>query len=73
MIAELMWIVTAVSIIATIANIKKLKWCFAVWLCTNAIWAMYDYSIGAYAQSALFCVYVALAVWGIYEWYELKK
>jgi nicotinamide riboside transporter PnuC len=63
-----MWIVTAVSVAATIMNIKKMQCCFTIWLFTNAAWCVYDYYIGAYAQSALFFVYVLLAVWGIYEW-----
>lgn len=67
-IGTFMWIVTGASLIATIANIKKKRWCFGVWFCTNTIWAVYDFSLGAFAQSALFTVYVILAIWGIYEW-----
>ncbi len=62
------WIVTFASIIGVVANIKKKTWCFAVWLCTNAAWMVYDFSIGAYAQSFLFFVYVILAIWGLIEW-----
>lgn len=68
MINTLMWIVTAASLVGVVANIKKKTWCFGVWFFTNSIWMIYDLSLGAYAQSALFAVYVALAVWGIYEW-----
>ena len=35
---------------------------------TNASWCVYDYHIGAYAQSCLFLIYTGLAVWGIVEW-----
>lgn len=65
---DFMWMVTAASIIGTVANIYKKSWCFILWFFTNSIWCIYDYVIGAYAQSALFLVYVGLAVWGIYEW-----
>lgn len=68
MIAELMWIVTLASLVGVVANIKKRTWCFGVWLVTNSIWAIYDFSLQAYAQSALFTVYVGLAIYGIYEW-----
>lgn len=67
---DFMWVFTGLSIIGVVANIKKLKWCFVLWLFTNSAWCIYDYSIGAYAQSALFFVYVLLAIWGIYEWYK---
>lgn len=63
-----MWGVTVASIIGTIANIYKMPWCFAVWLCTNAIWMVYNTEKKLYAQAGLFAVYVGLAVWGIYEW-----
>jgi len=62
------WAVTAASLIGTVANIKKYSWCFIIWFFTNAIWAIYDYHIGAKAQSFQFAVYTGLAVWGIYEW-----
>lgn len=65
---DFMWMVTAASIIGTVANIYKKSWCFILWFFTNSLWCIYDYVIGAYAQSALFLVYVGLAVWGIYEW-----
>jgi nicotinamide riboside transporter PnuC len=68
MIANLMWIVTGASIIGTVLNIKKKQVCFIIWLCTNSLWCAYDFYVGSYAQSALFFVYVCLAVWGIWEW-----
>lgn len=67
-IDTLMWGVTITSLVGVVANIKKKWWCFAIWLFTNSVWMVYDYTIGAYAQSALFAVYVVLAVYGIYEW-----
>ena len=68
MINTLMWIVTAASLVGVVANIKKKTWCFGIWFFTNSIWMIYDYTLGAFAQSALFAVYVMLAIWGIYEW-----
>ena len=65
---DLMWIVTAASLIGVIANIKKKQWCFLIWFVTNSIWAIYDFFLGAYPQSALFVIYVGLAVYGMWEW-----
>ena len=67
---DFMWIVTGLSIVGTILNIKRLKCCFIVWLATNFIWCIYDYYIGNFPQAVLFAVYVVLAIWGIYEWYK---
>ena len=63
-----MWLITIFSLIGTILNIKKKRICFWIWLFTNATWCVYDFRIGAYAQSALFLVYTGLALWGIVEW-----
>jgi len=70
---HLMWIVTAVSLIGVILNIHKKRSCFYVWTCTNTAWCIYDFCIGAYAQSALFSVYIGLAVWGIWKWGEERR
>jgi len=63
-----MWVVTFFSLLGTILNIKKKKICFWIWLFTNVTWCVYDYMIGAYAQSCLFLIYTGLAIWGIIEW-----
>ena len=62
------WLVTIASLIGTIANIYKRRWCFAVWLVTNTFWCVYDIRIGAYPQAALMGVYVLLAIWGLMQW-----
>lgn len=63
-----MWIITLLSFIGVILNIKKRKESFVIWVFTNSVWCIYDFHIGAYAQSGMFAVYTALAVWGIYSW-----
>jgi hypothetical protein len=68
MIGDLMWIITGLSVIGTVLNIKKKRICFYIWLCTNSTWCIYDFVIGSFAQSALFLVYVGLAIWGIISW-----
>jgi hypothetical protein len=65
---DFMWLVTIASLIGVVANIKKKQWCFLVWFFTNSTWCIYDFLIGAMAQSALFGVYVILAVYGLWEW-----
>ena len=67
-ISAAMWIVTVASLIGTVANIYKRRWCFYVWGATNALWATYDFWIGAAAQGTLMCVYFALSIWGLYHW-----
>ena len=73
MITELTWVLAALSLIGVWLNIKKKSECFAIWLITNASWTIYDFSIKAYAQSALFLIYTILAVYGLYEWRYKNK
>ena len=63
-----MWIITLLSIIGVVLNIKKKSICFVLWAITNVSWCIYDFMIGAYAQSFLFLVYLGLSIWGIFEW-----
>lgn len=73
MITELTWLLAGLSLIGVVLNIKKKSECFAIWLFTNASWTIYDFSINAYAQSALFLVYTILAIYGLYEWKYKNK
>jgi nicotinamide riboside transporter PnuC len=56
------------SIVGVVLNIYKHPSCFAIWAVTNLAWAVIDFQAGLYAQSALFAVYLGLAVWGLYKW-----
>jgi len=61
-------LLTILSIIGVILNIYKRRECFVIWTLTNGLWAVYDYSIGAWEQGLLFTVYFGLAVWGWVRW-----
>ena len=66
------YVVTAISIIATLANAYKKRWCFIVWLFTNAFWAIYDFANGIYPQAILFTVYFIISVIGLRKWRNNK-
>jgi nicotinamide riboside transporter PnuC len=66
------WIITVLSIIGVILNIKKRRACFAVWGVTNFSWAVIDYYYGLYSQAALFALYFVLAIYGLYQWRNVK-
>jgi len=69
----MMWLVTLASLVATVANIRKIRWGFAVWAIADAAWLVYDFYIGAYEQAALFAVYTGLAIWGWLAWRVPKE
>ncbi len=66
-------IITIASIIGTVANIYRKRWCFAVWLCTNAFWFAYDAYHGLWSQALLFAVYFGLSVHGLVKWTKEAK
>ncbi len=66
------WSITILSIIGVVLNIYKNKMSFVCWIISNAVWCMYDYHIGSYAQSVLFAVYFFLSVWGLIKWGRKK-
>ena len=68
MIDNLMWIVTAASLIGTVFNIHKRRACFYIWSVTNALWCGYDIYKQAIPQATLMGVYFGLAIYGITKW-----
>ena len=62
------WAATLIALTGTVLNCKKIKWCFALWLITNAMWFAWDMHIGLWSRAMLDAVQFALAAWGIYEW-----
>jgi len=62
------WAMTALSLIGVIANIKRRRSCFIIWIFSNCGWCIIDWKAGLHAQAALFFVYFVLAVWGLIEW-----
>lgn len=65
------WIVAGASLVGTIANAYQKRWCFPVWLCTNAFWVIHDLSIASYAQASLFAAYFVIAAIGWYNWSKM--
>ena len=67
------YIVTAASIIGTVANSFQKRWCFYIWLCTNAFWCIYNAASGSYAQSMLYAFNFAMAILGLVKWKRNRK
>ena len=66
--ASMYWTTAAFSLVATWLNIRKDPMCFALWLMTNAIWCVADFTHGLPAQGTLHAAYFVLAVWGLVRW-----
>ena len=62
------WLLTMLSILGAVLNIKKKRSGFAVYTLANLGWIIVDIYHGIYAQAALFVVFTALSIWGWIEW-----
>jgi nicotinamide riboside transporter PnuC len=63
-----LYLLTVLSIVGTILNIKKRRSGFILWALTNFIWMIVDFRAGLPAQGVLFGVYCVLALWGLWAW-----
>lgn len=66
------WITTAICLLGTILNVKKLNTCFYLWLLGNILWLCIDIHNGLWSRAILDIVQGVLAVWGIIEWRKNK-
>lgn len=67
------WLVTGLSLIGVVLNIRQDRRCFFIWCFTNSSWAVVDFHKGLYAQTFMFCVYLGLSVWGLWAWKHKHK
>lgn len=68
-----LWILTGLSLVGVVLNIKKKRICFAIWAGTNTTWAIVDFRAGLIAQGVLFTIYTGLAIWGLVVWGKVDK
>ncbi len=67
-----MWFIFGLSLIGTIGNLYKRRWCFLFWAGTNVFWISYDIYKTAYPQAVMMFVYLILAIVGWFKWKEEK-
>ena len=62
------YLITAASIVGTVANSLQKRWCFWVWLCTNAFWIVFNVINKSYAQALLYAFNFAMSILGLKKW-----
>ena len=67
------YIVTALSIVGTVANSFQKRWCFVVWAFTNSFWSVFNIINGSYAQAILYAFNLAMAFIGLWKWRKNEK
>ena len=72
MLSIIGWITAIVCLTGTILNVKKIKFCFWLWLIGNVLWLCIDIYNGLWSRAFLDVVQGALALWGLIEWKSPK-
>ena len=62
------WVAATLALLGTWLNVHHQASCFALWLISNAIWAIVDWRAGIHAQAGLHVVYFALSLYGLHRW-----
>lgn len=62
------YIVTLAAVVGTVANSFGKRWCFWIWLCTNAFWVVFNLINFSYAQAMLYAFNFAMAIVGLLKW-----
>ena len=66
-------ILTALSILGSYLNAKKLSICFVVWSFCNIGWGIIDIISGNYPRAVLDAVQLAISIYGLYKWRKIKE
>ena len=67
------WLLTVLSVLGVVLNIRKNRASFTIWMLTNASWAVIDIRAGIPAQAVLFGIYFALSAYGYWAWGRLEN
>lgn len=70
---DIAYIVTALSIVGTVANSFQKRWCFVVWAFTNSLWCIFNIINGSYAQAILYAFNLAMAFIGLWKWRKNER
>ena len=69
------WLMAALVILGSVANVYQVWWCFVLWLITNVYWVVFNIVVGyrtkqhgLYAQALQGVVLSVICVLGIVKW-----
>ena len=62
------YIVTAATMIGTIAYRLQKRWCFYILAVTNTFWLVYNMVIGQHAHGLIYALNLIMSVVGLVQW-----
>lgn len=66
------YVITAITLVGTLGNSFQKRWCFYIWIPTNAFWVIYNIAIGQYQQAIIYGVNLITSIIGLIKWKEVK-
>ena len=57
-----------VSLVGVVLNVRKCRWCFALWFASNLAWAVWGAWTGAWGLTAQNLVFAGFSIWGWRVW-----
>jgi nicotinamide riboside transporter PnuC len=67
-VTALYWLTAAASLTGVWLNIRHHRACFAIWFCTNTVWATADATHDLLPQAFVQTIYVGLSIHGWRAW-----
>ena len=62
------WVLSGLTILGAILNIRKNKWGFIAWIVSNVGWVYLNLTIGLYEQIPVWVVLTVLSIIGFTQW-----
>lgn len=64
------WLITVIAIIGAVANARKKRCGFALWIISNGYLCVYDLWLGLYPQALLYAAFLLISIHGLAHWTE---
>lgn len=68
-----LWTITALSLLGTALNVKKIAACFYIWAAVNTAWIGVDLYQGMWSRITLDFAHLVFAVCGIFSWRKSRR
>lgn len=67
------WILSALSIIGALLNVKMIKWGFVFWIVANIGWVGFNLLTNTYEQIPIWIIFTIISAWGFWKWHTKEQ
>lgn len=72
-LSTISYLVSACTLVGTIANAYQRRWGFLVWICTNSFWIIYNLINKEYSQVIVYAINLVVSIIGWFKWKTPKS